>query len=263
MVLDGLWGADGSDSLRPGGAAPAWYAVRAMAGLYVILDWPHAGGLDVASAASGLVGARPSGEGPTFLQLRAKGIDTSTRVALLEQVAPVCRAAGVPLIVNDDVEAALARPGVAQGLHLGQADLARLGPPGAWPERLAALRERAGAGFILGVSTHDLAQVRASAGLPIDYIGFGPVLPTRSKAKPEPSVGFEGLAAACGVARHPVVAIGGLDAAGAVRAAECGAAMVAMIGALAARDGVEVRSRVVALATALGAVRSASAAPGS
>lgn len=234
-----------------------------MAGLYAILDWPHAGGLDAATAASGLVGARPSGIGPAFLQLRAKGIDTSTRVALLEQVAPVCLAAGVALIVNDDVEAALARPGLAQGLHLGQADLARLGRPESWPGRLAALRERAGAGFILGVSTHDLAQVRASAGLPIDYIGFGPVLPTRSKAKPEPSVGFAGLAAACVLARHPVVAIGGLDAAGAVRAASCGAAMVAMIGALAAPDALEVRSRVVALATALAATRPASAALGS
>jgi thiamine-phosphate pyrophosphorylase len=234
-----------------------------MAGLYAILDWPHAGGLDAAAAASGLVGARPNGEGPKYLQLRAKHSDTSQRVVLLEQVAPVCRAAGVPVIVNDDVEAALALPGLAQGLHLGQADLARLGPREIWPQRLTALRERAGAGFILGVSTHDLEQVRASAGLPIDYIGFGPILPTRSKAKPEPSVGFDGLVSACRVARHPVVAIGGLDAAGAIRAAGCGAALVAMIGALAAADALEVRSRVVALATALAATRFASAALGS
>ncbi len=231
-----------------------------MAGLYAILDWPHGGGLDAAAAARGLVGARPDGAGAELLQLRHKVGDTSTRVALLEQVAPVCRAAGVPLIVNDDVEAALARPGLAQGLHLGQADLARLGPPELWPERLAALRRRGGPGFILGVSTHDLAQVRASAALPVDYIGFGPVLPTRSKARPEPSVGFEGLAAACAAARQPVVAIGGLDAAGAVRAAACGAAMVAMIGALVADSPLEVRARVVALAMSLAAARSASAA---
>ena len=126
-----------------------------------------------------------------------------------------------------------------------------------------ALRERGGAGFILGVSTHDLTQVRASAGLPVDYIGFGPVLPTRSKAQHEPSVGFAGLSAACVVARHPVVAIGGLDAEGAVRAASCGAAMVATIGALVAPAAGEVRARVVALATALAAIRSASGALGS
>lgn len=74
---------------------------------------------------------------------------------------------------------------------------------------------------------------------------------------------FDGLAAACGVARHPVVAIGGLNAAGAIRAAGCGAAMVAVIGTLAAADAKEVRSRVVTLATALAATRSASAALGS
>ena len=231
-----------------------------MAGLYAILDWPHAGGLDAAVAAIGLIGARPDGAGPKLLQLRDKAGDTWTRIALLEQIAPVCRAAGVPLIVNDDVEAALAHSGLAQGLHLGQADLARLGPPELWPGRLAALRRRGGPGFILGVSTHDLAQVRASAALPVDYIGFGPVLPTRSKTLPEPSVGFEGLAAACAAARHPVVAIGGLDAAGAVRAAACGAAMVAMIGALVADSPLEVRVRVVALAMSLAAARSASAA---
>ena len=233
-----------------------------MAGLYAILDWPHAGGLDAAAAAWALLGARPEGMGPAYLQVRDKGGDTSTRVALLEQVAPVCLAAGVPLIVNDDVETALARPGLAQGLHLGQADLARLGPPEHWPERLAALRRRGGAGFILGVSTHDLAQVQASATLPVDYIGFGPVLPTRSKALLEPSVGFDGLAAACAVARHPVVAIGGLDLAGAVRAAACGAAMVATIGALVAASPQEVRTRVVALASALAAARPASAISG-
>jgi len=230
-----------------------------MAGLYAILDWPHAGGLDAASAARGLIGARPDGPGAKLLQLRDKRGDTSTRVALLERVAPVCRAAGVPLIVNDDSRAALARPGLAQGLHLGQDDLARLGPPESWAKRLAALRRRAGSDFILGVSTHDLAQVRASAALPVDYIGFGPVLPTRSKARPGPSVGFDGLAAACAATRHPVVAIGGLDAAGAVRAAECGAAMVAMIGALVASDPLEVRARVVALATALAAAPASSA----
>ncbi len=224
-----------------------------MAGLYVILDWPHAGGLDAATAARGLVGDRPAGPGAGLFQLRCKGVDSLTRIGLIEQVAPVCRAAGVPLIVNDDIEAALARPGLASGVHLGQEDLQRLGPPASWPERLAALRRRGGEGFLIGVSTHDLAQVRASAGLPVDHIGFGPVLATRTKALPEPSVGFAGLAEACRVSRHPVVAIGGLDAAGAVRAASCGAAMVAMIGALVATSAAQIQGRVRELAGALAA----------
>lgn len=224
-----------------------------MAELYAILDWPHAFGLDAVSAARGLIGDRPRGAGPKYLQLRCKAADTSTRIALIEQVAPICRAAGVPLIVNDDVDAALARPGLVHGLHLGQTDLQALGRPESWPEQLLTLRRRGGDRFILGVSTHDLDQVRASAGLPVDYIGFGPVQTTRSKAQPDPTVGFAGLAAACEVAPHPVVAIGGLDPAGAVRASECGAAMVAVIGALTAASTAEIHDRVVALAQALAA----------
>jgi len=221
-----------------------------MAGLYAILDWPHAGGLDAVAAAGALIGARPEGPGPGFLQLRCKGADTSTRIDLIEQVAPVCLAAGVPLIVNDDLDAALARPALVQGLHLGQDDLRRLGPPSTWPERLAALRAR---GLFIGISTHDLEQVRASAGLPVEHIGFGPVQATRSKASPERVVGFDGLASACAASVHPVVAIGGLDAAGGVRAACAGASMVAVIGALVATSPSEIHERVVALARALAA----------
>ena len=224
-----------------------------MAALYAILDWPHAGGLDLVAAAEGLVGERPDGPGPRYLQLRCKGADTCTRISMIGQVAPVCIAAGVLLIVNDDVEAALARPSLVGGVHLGQQDLRDLGPQETWPERLAALRARGGGNFIVGVSTHDLEQVRASAALPVDYIGFGPVQATRSKAQPDPVVGFDGLASACAVARLPVVAIGGLDAAGAVRAAGAGAAMVAVIGALVAESPAGIRERVVGLVRALAA----------
>ncbi len=221
-----------------------------MAGLYAILDWPHAAGLDAASAARGLIGERPAGPGPVLLQLRCKGADTSARRRLIAEVGPVCRAAGVPLIVNDDVEAALASREQVSGVHLGQDDLRRLGPASRWSGRLAALRSE---GLTVGLSTHDLAQVRASAALPVDYIGFGPVLATRSKALPEPCVGLDGLAAACGVSQRPVVAIGGLDAAGALQAARAGAAMVAMIGALTAASVRDIQRRVVDLAVALAA----------
>ena len=229
-----------------------------MTELYAILDWPHAGGLDAVAAAQGLIGDKPAGSGPRYLQLRCKDAPTARRIALIDAVAPVCQASGVGLIVNDDVEAALARPSLVAGVHLGQRDLERLGPPSRWAEQLAALRSRRATRvsdekFVLGISTHNLEQVRASGHLPVDYIGFGPVQATRSKALPEPVVGFEGLAAACETSRHPVVAIGGLDAAGAVRAASAGAAMVAVIGALVADNIAEVRARVVALATALAA----------
>lgn len=221
-----------------------------MADLYAILDWPNSTGLDILGVARGLVGSRPHGPGAKVLQLRCKAVDTCTRIGLVHQVAPPVRAADVRFVVNDDITAALACPGLADGVHLGQDDLVALGGAAG----LRALRERAPAGFVIGVSTHDLAQVRASADLPIDYIGFGPVLPTRSKHDPEPCVGMTGLAAACEVARHPVVAIGGLDATSAVEAAERGASMVAMIGALVAPTSDAIAARVTAIATALAGV---------
>jgi len=222
-----------------------------MAELYAILDWPHPSGLDIVGVARGLLGAKPHGPGAKFLQLRCKADDTCTRIGLARQVAPISRAAGVPFIINDDLTAALALPGLVDGVHLGQDDLQSLGGAPA----LDDLRRRATPGFIIGISTHDLAQVRASASLPVDYIGFGPVLPTRSKHKPEPCVGLDGLAAACRATRHPVVAIGGLDETSAILAADRGAAMVAMIGALVAPTTLEIATRVIALATALNAVR--------
>lgn len=215
-----------------------------MAELYAILDWPHPSNLDIVGVARGLLGARPHGPGAKFLQLRGKALDTCTRIRLARQVAPICRTAGVPFLVNDDITAALAG---ADGVHLGQDDLRTLG--GA--EALHDLRRRAPENFLIGVSTHDLAQVRASAGLPVDYIGFGPVLPTRTKQNPEPVVGLDGLAAACLATSHPVVAIGGLDDTTALHAARRGAAMVAMIGALVAPTTDAIAARVTALAEAL------------
>lgn len=221
-----------------------------MADLYAILDWPHPSGQGIAAVARGLLGARPQGPGAKFMQLRCKAADTCTRIGLARQVAPLCRSAGVPFLLNDDVDAAL-EPGLADGVHLGQDDLEARGGG----EFLKDLRRRAAPGFLLGVSTHDLAQVRASASLPVDYIGFGPIFPTRSKLRPEPCVGMDGLAVACRATHRPVVAIGGLDETTALTAAASGASMVAMIGALIAPTTAEIAERVVTMANALAAVR--------
>lgn len=225
---------------------PAWR------GLYAILDLPHAGGLDPVEAARGLVGVTEIGPGkpegrPGVVQLRAKGASPARRAELVGAVAPVVRAAGVLLIVDDDVEAARA----ADGLHLGQEDLAALAGSRPWSEVLAELRRAAGPGFLIGLSTHNRAQVEQSAGLDVDYIGFGPILPTRSKATPEPCVGFEELRRVCEISPHPVVAIGGLGPDDALRCAGAGAAGAAMIGALVGTSAALVRERAAGLATAL------------
>ena len=108
--------------------------------------------------------------------------------------------AGVCLIINDRCDLALAVN--ADGVHLGQDDL----PP-------ALVRRWLAPPALIGVSTHDLVQVeRAKAEGVADYLGFGPVFPTRSKERPDPVVGLAGLEEAVRLAAPlPVVAIGGID----------------------------------------------------
>ncbi|MBC7976818.1 MAG: thiamine phosphate synthase, partial [Myxococcales bacterium] len=159
---------------------------------------------------------------------------------VLERIAPECRAAGVPLVVNDDVEAALAGiPGVS-GVHLGQDD------PGA--RELAGLRSRGR--MWVGLSSHNPAQLRAAIEQAPDYVAFGPVLATQSKANPDPTVGMAGLADACRISRLPLVAIGGLDAHTGAQAIANGAAMVAMISALVDDEPDAIARRRVALVEA-------------
>ena len=226
------------------GELPGWR------GLYAILDLPHAGGLAPDEAARGLLGAGVMEIGPKIVQLRAKRASGAERAELVRGLLPVVRAAGARLVVDDDVEAGL----LADGVHLGQEDMAALAGGQSWETALAGLRERAPTGFLVGLSTHGRAQVERAGGLSVDYIGFGPVLPTRSKAKPEPCVGFDGLAEVCEISAHPVVAIGGLGVADALRCIEAGAAGAAVIGALVADSVAEVRRRAGDLAATLRAV---------
>lgn len=214
-------------------------------GLYAILDLPHPSSLGPSQIAALLL-ERAAGEPPlAALQLRDKHASTPARIAALRGLAPRCAAAGVPLIVNDDLAAAReGPPGV--GLHLGHEDLRALVARAERPPRdaLLELREALGADALLGLSTHTHAQVLAAQALPLDYIGFGPVFATRSKTNPDPEVGLAGLARACLESQLPVIAIGGLDAARGAAAREAGAHAVAMISALAGRDECEIRRRV-------------------
>lgn len=99
-------------------------------------------------------------------------------------------------IVNDRPDIAILSE--ADGVHLGQDDI----PPFEIREKFPEL--------IIGHSTHNLEQVKSANYLDVDYIGFGPIYPTKSKEKPDPVVGTEMLQEAIGISSHPIVAIGGL-----------------------------------------------------
>ncbi len=136
--------------------------------------------------------------GCPVVQLRVKGATTQ---ALAAGAARLVAAAppGALVIVNDDIEAA-AQAG-AHGVHLGQDD----GP-------LATARARLGPAALIGRSTHTPGQITAAAAEGADYIGFGPVFATTSKADTEAVVGIDGLTRAVSQAPMPVIAIGGITA---------------------------------------------------
>ncbi|WP_298642693.1 thiamine phosphate synthase [uncultured Cardiobacterium sp.] len=185
--------------------------------LYLVLDAATCGGrlLSVADAALQ--------SGISVLQLRGHKTAWNKRAWYDAALAlqPRCAAHGVPFIINDQVDIALAVG--ADGVHIGQNDL----PP-------AVVRRLLGKERLLGLSTHSVAQVQAADTTIVDYIGMGPVFPTRSKADADPAIGLDGLAAMVAAKRLPGVAIGGINAdnAAAVRAVNSDG--IAVIGAICA-----------------------------
>jgi thiamine-phosphate pyrophosphorylase len=147
--------------------------------------------------------------GATVVQLRHKG----TTDELLARGRGF-RGLGTTFVVNDDVEAALELG--ADGVHLGQDD------PGA-----DRARER---GLWLGRSATSFDEAVAADA---DYLGFGPIWPTPSKADAAPPLGLEELERVCDAVSIPVVAIGGIDASNAAACIRAGAAGVAAIRAAA------------------------------
>jgi thiamine-phosphate pyrophosphorylase len=152
------------------------------------------------------------------LQLRAKELTDRDLHALAVRARRAFAPPGL-LVVNRRFDLALAAG--ADGVHL---------PADGLPADL--VRRAAPAGFLVGRSTHALAEIEAARAEGADYVFFGPVLPTPSKRDADRAHGISSLsgAAALGV---PVVAIGGLDAESAPAALAAGAAGVAAIRALA------------------------------
>jgi thiamine-phosphate pyrophosphorylase len=143
--------------------------------------------------------------GVDLLQLRAKNHDPATILEIGRRVRPLCREAGVPFIVNDHPEVAVALE--ADGVHLGQDD-GSLSEARRLIQSSIAHRQPA---IFLGRSTHSPEQARAALAEGFDYIGFGPLFPTPTKLG-RPGIGLHGIA---GVEREvgtriPVFCIGGI-----------------------------------------------------
>lgn len=154
--------------------------------------------------------------GATLLQLRAKSLAAGAMTALATRMVAAVAPHGTRVIVNDRADVALAAG--AAGVHVGDEDLP-----------VAAARDVLGPGAVVGYSTHSIDDVLAAARVPADYIGFGPVFDSPTKAGVRESRGVDLLAAACRASTLPVVAIGGITLATAPDCWRAGAASVAVI----------------------------------
>jgi thiamine-phosphate pyrophosphorylase len=165
--------------------------------------------------------------GIDWIQIREKdlfGKDCAslTHEALKRAAASSARGANSPRIfVNDRLDVALAER--AGGVHLGERSLAV-----EEAKRLVDSRGRGG-DFLIGVSTHSLGAARSAARDGADYIFFGPVFATPSKASYGPPQGLERLAEVCHAVSIPVLAIGGITPENTLSCLSAGTAGVAAI----------------------------------
>lgn len=178
--------------------------------LYVVLDW------DLLQISPIECAESLASSGVELMQYRAKHATAREYFETSNQLVKRLARNRVRLIVND-------RPDVAAitgagGVHVGQDDL----PP-------EAARRICGPGLWLGVSTHNLEQVRAASLTSADYIAVGPVFATSTKENPDRVVGTSFIREARKLTTKPIVAIGGITLERAVESYEAGADSVAVI----------------------------------
>jgi thiamine-phosphate pyrophosphorylase len=134
--------------------------------------------------------------GVDVVQLREKSLDARALLARARLVADVCAARGVPFIVNDRPDLALAAG--ADGVHVGQDDV----PP-------SVARRVLGDEAVVGLSTHAPDELEAAGSEPIDYVSAGPVVHTATHPERAPT-GLGYLRLAVARARVPVFVTGGV-----------------------------------------------------
>ena len=170
--------------------------------------------------------------GATFIQLRDKTPSTSERLRLAEAAVSQAHAAGARLIVNDRADIAVMSG--ADGVHVGQDDLP-----------VEEARRIVGPDAIVGLSTHDEAQIETAVRTSATYIAVGPIYGTVTKDTGYSARGLDLVRRAVAAVRQssgegrPVVAIGGITLDRAPEVLAAGAASVAVISDLLRGDPAE------------------------
>jgi thiamine-phosphate pyrophosphorylase len=157
--------------------------------------------------------------GVTLVQLREKTLNTRLFLERAQRLKELLQPYGVPLIINDRVDVALAVD--ADGVHIGQSDM---------PYEI--VRSLLPAGKRIGLSVETREQVLEAEGWELAYVAVSPLYATPSKTDHAEPWGLDGLAWVRANSRHPVVVIGGLNGLNVAEAIQHGAGGIAMISAL-------------------------------
>ena len=163
--------------------------------------------------------------GVTCVQLREKELEAAEFLREAKEIRALCRRYGVPFIVNDNVEIALACG--ADGIHVGQEDMAA-----------GDVRRLVGEDMILGVSVHTVEEARRAVREGADYLGLGAVFPTDTKTDVD-QIPKETLRAICNAVEVPVVAIGGIHRDNLPELSGSGVDGVALVSAIFSAEDIE------------------------
>ncbi len=198
--------------------------VRRALELYLVTDNRWLEGRSLATCvADALVG------GVSFVQLRVKGASTIALAKYARALAPVCRVANVPLVINDDIEAA--KVASVDGVHIGQDDGA-----------CAYARKELGADAIVGVSVHTVSEAEAAERDGATYIGVGAVASTSTKEEAD-VLSFQNIRDICNAVSIPAVAIGGITVDNVCELKGSGIAGIAVVSAIMAANNIEKASK--------------------
>ena len=185
-----------------------------------------------------LVAAAVAG-GVSLVQLREKTASTREFVELGRALLALLKPLGVPLIINDRLDVALAIG--AQGAHLGQNDMP-----------VAEARTMLGPGAILGLSLETMDQLHKAEALPkgaVDYYGLSPIFQTPTKTDAGPGWGLAGLGQARAEVdagtKRPLVAIGGIGPGNGAGVLRCGAQGLAVVSAICSAPDPQAASRTL------------------
>lgn len=177
-------------------------------GLYVILTEPELPHADIARICVD--------EDVRYLQLREKNLPDIELLRLAETIRSITDGTSTRFVFNDRFDLALVSG--ADGVHFGQDDTPIEVARQFLPDRIT-----------VGLSTHSISQATEAVATNPDYIGFGPIYRTPTKAVPDPVVGTDALREVLKISSCPVVAIGGINRSNLDSVIEAGARNVAMV----------------------------------